>query len=87
MFAQVHNRVVAEQSARLIQELYDEATKGLSPQDKNIIKMRFGLNVPRPLSVRQVASATGMPKSTVYDRERRALAQLKTSHPHTNHPI
>jgi RNA polymerase sigma-70 factor, ECF subfamily len=49
----------------------------LSPVDRSMILLRFGIDVPQALSVAEIAAVLGLSRDTVYRRLTHTLAQLK----------
>jgi RNA polymerase sigma-70 factor (ECF subfamily) len=49
----------------------------LSPVDRSIVLLRFGIDVPQALSVAEIATVLGLSRDTVYRRLTHTLAQLK----------
>lgn len=57
----------------------DLIEKVLSPREKIIIKMRFGIDIPEPLTQREVAKKLNISRSYVSRIEKKALGTLKKS--------
>lgn len=70
---------LAEQVAS--QELKEQALEAvervLTPQEKQVIKLRYGLGTGIPLRQRQVAEVTGISRSYISRIEKRALEKLR----------
>jgi RNA polymerase sigma-70 factor (ECF subfamily) len=49
----------------------------LTPVDRSLVLLRFGINVPQALSVNEVATVLGLSRDMVYRRLKHSLAQLK----------
>jgi RNA polymerase sigma factor (sigma-70 family) len=49
----------------------------LTPVDRSLVLLRFGINVPQALSVPEVATVLGLSRNMVYRRLKHSLAQLK----------
>ena len=66
----------ADQSDRI--RALTEAVNSLTPKQKEVIALRFGVGeaAPTARSLAEVAAATGISRQQVHQRERRALAKL-----------
>ena len=60
----------------LIDRAVTEVIQDLSHIEKKILGMRFGIK-KEPMSLRKIAAETGIPKSSVFDVEKRAIGKLR----------
>ena len=56
----------------------------LSPREREIIRLRYGLGLPAPLPQREIAKRMGISRSYVPRIEKRALGKLKETLEHTD---
>ena len=63
----------------LIQQMGKAVDTVLTPQEKQVICMRYGLGGQTPKRQREVAQATGISRSYVSRIEKRALEKLKAA--------
>ena len=61
------------------QTMYDCLSRNLSPREKHILTLRYGLNGHDPLPQREVAAALGISRSYVSRIEKKALQKLRTA--------
>jgi RNA polymerase sporulation-specific sigma factor len=59
------------------QKLYELIDAYLSPREKKIIELRYGLNRRRPLTQREIAKLLGISRSYVSRIEKKALERLR----------
>ncbi len=62
---------------KFLEEQLEEILKVLTPQEREVIELRFGLRGEEPLSFRKVAERMGISASTVRRVEARALEKLR----------
>ena len=72
LLEQVSNR-------ELVQQVLQAVEKDLTPQERQVICMRYGLGGCTPCRQREVAQATGISRSYVSRIEKRALEKLKAA--------
>ena len=61
------------------QTMYDCLSRNLTPREKHILTLRYGLNGHDPLPQREVAAALGISRSYVSRIEKKALQKLRTA--------
>ena len=69
-------QVSSRESVKLLQKAVGEV---LTPQEQQIIRLRYGLDGGNPLRQREVACRTGISRSYVSRIEKRALQKLRTA--------
>lgn len=62
-----------------VQQLRQAVENCLTPQEQQVIEMRYGLNGHRPRRQREVADKIGVSRSYVSRIEKRALEKLKAA--------
>lgn len=62
-----------------IQELYQALDQALTPREKTIIFLRYGLNGGAPRAQREIAASLGISRSYVSRIEKKALGKLRCS--------
>ena len=67
----------AEADRRLLKRRIAEVLGGLTPRDRRVIELRFGLRDGRPRTLEEVARVFGVTRERVRQLERRALARLR----------
>ena len=71
LLEQVMNRELSEQLHRAVETL-------LTPQEQQVIRLRYGLSGNPPMRQREVAQITGISRSYISRIEKRALEKLRT---------
>ena len=71
LLEQVMNRELSEQLHRAVETL-------LTPQEQQVIRLRYGLSGNLPMRQREVAHITGISRSYISRIEKRALEKLRT---------
>jgi RNA polymerase primary sigma factor len=64
---------------RMLKEQIDGVLRTLSPREREILSLRFGLEDGRPRTLEQVGERFGLTRERIRQIERRALSQLKNS--------
>ena len=59
----------------------EAALETLSPRQRRVIQLRFGLSDDQPRTIEEVAKRMGVSREEVRRLERGALAQLREGHP------
>lgn len=59
--------------------MYHALATSLSPREREIIRLRYGLGVPAPLPQREIAKRFGISRSYISRIEKRALEKLRTA--------
>ena len=62
-----------------VQKLYKNIETQLNPREKEIIVLRYGLGLKRPITQREIAKKLGISRSYVSRIEKKALEKLKTA--------
>lgn len=62
-----------------VQKLYKSIETQLNPREKEIIVLRYGLGLRRPITQREIAQKLGISRSYVSRIEKKALEKLKTA--------
>lgn len=72
---------VADQivESSLVESVSEALPNILDPQELNILRLRNGLGETEPLTLRQIADMMKIPGETVRQKEKRALAKLRSS--------
>jgi RNA polymerase primary sigma factor len=63
----------------MLKEQIDGVLRTLSPREREILSLRFGLEDGRPRTLEQVGERFGLTRERIRQIERRALSQLKNS--------
>ena len=71
LLEQVVNRELSEQLHRAVETF-------LTPQEQQVIRLRYGLSGDPPMRQREVAQITGISRSYISRIEKRALEKLRT---------
>ena len=72
------NSVILEQE---IKELYDTYQSALKEQEKEVIRMRYGLFGKEPKTQREIAAKMGISRSYVSRIEKKALGKMRRAFP------
>ena len=67
-------QVSTRESVKQLQKAVDRV---LTPQEQQIVRLRYGLDGQKPLRQREVAACTGISRSYVSRIEKRALQKLR----------
>ena len=80
---EMENREVLEELIldQEIKELYDTYESALKDQEKEVIRMRYGLFGKEPKTQREIAAKLGISRSYVSRIEKKALGKLRSAFP------